>query len=143
MIGMGSRVTLHLELRLQDGMVVESTFGDEPLSLVLGDGTLDRGLELALLGLRAGDRQTLTLMPGQAFGTRDQAAVQVVERARFPRDMSLEPGQIIGFTTDEGEELAAAVVAVDGDEVTVDFNHPLAGRQIEFEVEILSTEAGA
>ena len=67
-ITVGSRVTLHFALRLSDGWVAESSFDGEPVSFVMGDGTLDKGLELALYGLKTGDRQTLTLMPGQAFG---------------------------------------------------------------------------
>ena len=139
-IGMGSRVTLHFALRLADGMPVESSFEDEPVRFTLGDGTLDRGLELALLGLVPGDRQTLTLMPGQAFGTRDTAALQRIERTKFPAELALEAGQIIGFTAEDGTEMAGAVIEVEEQHVQVDFNHPLAGREIEFEVQILAVE---
>jgi len=139
-IGTGSRVTLHFAIRLADGMLVESSFDDEPVSFVIGDGTLDKGLELALLGLVAGARQTLTLMPGQAYGRRDEAALQQVRKAQFPEDMLLEPGQIIGFTSEDGEEMAGAIVETGGEYVKVDFNHPLAGREIEFEVHILAVE---
>ena len=139
-ITFGSRITMHFALRLMDGMTAESSFDDEPLSFVLGDGTLDKGLEMALIGLVAGDRQTLTLMPGQAFGMRDAEAVQSVPRGRFPDDMPLEKGQIIGFTGADGEELAGAIIETEGDHVKVDFNHPLAGREIEFEVHILTVE---
>ncbi|GMQ89642.1 MAG: FKBP-type peptidyl-prolyl cis-trans isomerase [Gammaproteobacteria bacterium] len=137
---MGSRVTMHFALRLSDGMLVESSFDDEPVSFVVGDGTLDKGLELALLGLVAGGRQTLTLMPGQAYGRRDEAALQQVGKAQFPEDILLEPGQIIGFTSEDGEEMAGAIVEIEDDHVKVDFNHPLAGREIEFEVHILAVE---
>ena len=136
-ITIGSRVTMHFSLKLSDGMLVESSFDDQPLSFVVGDGTLDRGLELALIGLREGDHQVLTLMPGQAFGARDQAAVQLVETSRFPADMQLEPGQIVGFSGPDGEEIAGAVLEVQDQQVQVDFNHPLAGREIVFETRIL------
>jgi len=139
-IGMGSRVTMHFALRLADGMLVESSFDDEPVSFVVGDGTLDKGLELALLGLVADARQTLTLMPGQAFGTRDEAALQRVPKAQFAEDMPLEPGQIIGFSSEDGEEVAGAIIEIEDEHVQVDFNHPLAGREIEFEVHILAVE---
>ncbi|HED19819.1 MAG TPA: peptidylprolyl isomerase [Gammaproteobacteria bacterium] len=131
---------MHFALRLADGMPVESSFDDEPISFVMGDGTLDKGLELALLGLVAGGRQTLTLMPGQAYGRRDEAALQQVQKAQFPEDMLLEPGQIIGFTSEDGEEVAGAIVETGDEYVKVDFNHPLAGREIEFEVHILAVE---
>ncbi len=131
---------MHFALRLADGMPVESSFDDEPVSFTLGDGTLDRGLELALLGLVPGDRQTIALMPGQAFGMRDAAALQSVERTKFPAGLTLEEGQIIGFTGEDGTEMAGAIVAIEAQHVQVDFNHPLAGREIEFEVQILAVE---
>jgi FKBP-type peptidyl-prolyl cis-trans isomerase SlpA len=139
-ITFGSRVTLHFSIKLADGMLVESSFDDQPEIFVVGDGSIDRGLEMAIIGLRPGDKQTLTLMPGQAFGERDPSAIQTLPRAQFPADMKLEPGQIIGFTDDKGEEVAGAVLVLDEQQVKVDFNHPLAGREIIFEVEILAVE---
>jgi FKBP-type peptidyl-prolyl cis-trans isomerase SlpA len=132
---------MHFSLKLADGMVVESSFDDEPITFRVGDGTLDHGLELALIGLREGDHQTLTLMPGQAFGRRDEGAIQGVDRGLFPDDMELRAGQIVGFSGVDGEELAAAVLEVDEEQVRVDFNHPLAGREIIFETRILAIEA--
>ena len=139
-ITIGSRVTMHFSLSFADGMMVESSFDDEPVSFVVGDGTLDKGLELAIIGLRDGDEQTLTLMPGQAFGERDEQGLKEVERSQFPQDMTLEPGMIIGFAHEDGTELAAAVVEVTEERVSVDFNHPLAGREIIFRVKILEVE---
>jgi len=136
----GSRVRLHLALRLADGTVAESSFGDEPLEIVIGAGALAPGLELALYGMRPGQRQTLTLHPGQAFGNRDPEAVGWLPRSRFPANMKLEPGALVGFTGPEGEEVAALVVAAEADRVQMDFNHPLAGKPIIFESEILSVE---
>ena len=139
-ITIGSAVTMHFSLRLADGTVADSSFDDEPVNFTVGDGALDKGLELALIGLRAGDRQTLTLMPGQAFGARDEAALQWVDRDRFPADMALEEGQIIGFSGESGEDIAGAVIGIQDQRIRVDFNLPLAGREIEFEVEILSVD---
>ena len=137
-ITIGSSVTMHFSLALADGMLVESSFNDQPVSFVLGDGSIDKGLELALIGLVAGARQRLTLMPGQAFGERDESAIQSIPKSRFPEYMDLEPGQIIGFSGENGEEVAGAIVAIEDQEVTVDFNHPLAGREISFDVQILN-----
>lgn len=139
----GSRVRLHLAIRLADGTVAESSFGDEPIELVIGDGTLVHGLELALYGMRAGQRQTLTLAPAQAYGERDGDAVGWLPRAQFPADMALVPGALVGFCGQHGEEVAALVIAVEDDRVQIDFNHPLAGKPIVFEAEILSVEPPA
>ena len=132
-----STVTLHLSLTLEDGTVAESTFDDEPLTFILGDGTLVEGLELGLYGLRPGDTQRLSLFPEQAFGLRDPEKVHRLPRADFPADMALEPGCIIGFDTPEGEELPGMIVSTDDTSVEVDFNHPLAGRVVIFDVEII------
>jgi FKBP-type peptidyl-prolyl cis-trans isomerase SlpA len=121
-------------------MLVDSSFDDEPQTFVVGDGSVDKGLELALIGLRPNERQTLTLMPGQAFGQRDESNVRWLPKTSFPADMCLEPGQIVGFTVADGEELAGAVLEIDQARVKVDFNHPLAGREIVFEVHILAVE---
>ena len=132
-----STVTLHLSLTLEDGTVAESTFDDEPLTFILGDGTLVEGLELGLYGLRPGDTQRLSLFPEQAFGLRDPKKVHRLPRADFPAEMALEPGCIIGFDTPEGEELPGMIVSTDDTSVEVDFNHPLAGRVVIFDVEII------
>lgn len=134
----GSEVTLHFRITLPDGTEALSTFGEEPLTVVIGDGTLRGGLELALYGLKAGDTQRLTLEPDQAFGFHDEALIHQMPRSDFPDDMTLEEGQVIGFTAPSGDEAAGSVMAVGEDQVTVDFNHPLAGKQVTFEVEILA-----
>ena len=136
-VNVASTVTLHLSLTLEDGTVAESTFEDSPLTFTMGDGTLVQGLELGLYGLQAGDSQRLALYPEQAFGLRDPEKVQRLPRAEFGAELELEPGLIIGFTTPAGEELAGAVLSMDGDSVEVDFNHPLAGRNIIFDVNII------
>jgi FKBP-type peptidyl-prolyl cis-trans isomerase SlpA len=129
-----------LSIAFPDGAVVDNTFDDDPVSFTIGDGFLDEGLELALIGLKAGDHQSLTLMPGQAFGIPDSESIKLMPLSAFNDDMLLEPGVIIAFTSSEGEELAGTVREVSGNEVEVDFNHPLAGREIIFKVEVLSVD---
>lgn len=133
-----STVTLHLSLSLEDGTVAESTFEDEPLTFTMGDGTLEEGLELGLYGLKAGNTQRLVLEPGQAFGLHDPARLHQLSRSEFSTELELEPGVIIGFDTPSGEELPGTIVSLTDETVEVDFNHPLAGRVIVFEVEIIT-----
>ena len=136
-IGIASSVTLHLSLTLEDGTVAESTFGEDPLRFTMGDGTLVHGLELALYGLRPGDTQRLELYPEQHFGQRDPEKIQRLPRSQFGTGMAPEPGQIIGFTSQDGDEIPGAVLSVDQDSIEVDFNHPMAGHTVIFDVEIL------
>ena len=139
-IDVSSRVTLHLSLTLEDGTVAETTFGAEPLEFTMGDGTLVHGLELGLYGLMPGDVQRLELYPEQAFGLRDPGDVHTLPRADFDADIKLQPGVIVGFEMPTGEEVAGAVQSLDEDSVDVDFNHPLAGHTIVFDVEIIDVE---
>ena len=136
-ISPGSTVTLHLSLTLQNGTVAESTFDDEPLTFKMGDGSLAEGLELGLYGLRSGDTQRLELYPEQAFGLHDPGKVHQLPRTDFDAQLVLEPGSIIGFDTPGGEELSGTIIAFDDATVEVDFNHPLAGRVVIFDVEII------
>jgi len=136
-IGTGSTVTLNLSLALEDGRIAESTLEGEPHTFTVGDGSLLPGLELALCGLRPGDIQHLLLHPAQAFGLRDPARIHFMPRTSFTDDINLEPGLIIGFTDTGGEELPGTVLSVTDTAVEVDFNHPLAGHAITFDVEII------
>lgn len=136
-IGFNSTVVMHSTITLEDGTVADTTVGAEPLRFTMGDGSLIAGLELALFGLKAGDRQSLRIGPADAFGFRDEQNVHWMERAEFPADMTLETGMIIEFVTPSGEEIPGAIQEVREDSVQVDFNHPLAGHEISFEVEIL------
>lgn len=139
----GSRVRLHVSITLADGTVAESTFATEPLELVMGDGALVHGLELALYGMRAGEQQALTLHPDQAYGAHDPDAVGWMPREQFPAEMQLQPGSLVGFTGPQGEEVAALVLVVEAERVQIDFNHPLAGKPIVFAAEIISVEPPA
>jgi len=136
-IAPGSRVTLHFTLGTEDGSELTSTFDGEPARVTLGDGSLIEGLELALIGLGVGGEQTITLSAEQAFGRRDESRIHSLPRSDFPDDMDLEPGLVVAFETPMGEELAGVVLETSESDVLVDFNHPLAGRDIVFRAKIL------
>ena len=133
----GCTVTLHLAIALEDGTEAISTFGEEPVNLQMGDGTLQPGLELALYGLKAGDTQTLRLLPEQAYGLRDPGLIQYMPLSEFDAGFTPEIGQIIAFALPSGDEAAGMILAIEDGQVEVDFNHPLAGHEIAFRVEIL------
>jgi FKBP-type peptidyl-prolyl cis-trans isomerase SlpA len=141
-IGPGSEVLMHFTLSLMDGTVADSTREGEPLRFVMGDGSLIEGLELVLYGLKQGDQQCLSIEPRDAFGFPDEDNIHTMPRSEFPADIQLEAGLIIGFTTPSGEEVPGAIQEIKGDEVVVDFNHPLAGHEIVFDVEILEVKPG-
>lgn len=139
----GCPVTLHLSIALEDGTEAVSTFGEDPVELQMGDGTLQPGLELALYGLRAGDTQTLKLMPEQAYGPRNPELIQYMPLTDFDNEFTPEVGQIIAFALPNDEEAAGMVLGIESGQVEVDFNHPLAGHEITFKTEIISVSPPA
>ena len=135
----GDRVTLHYRLEC-NGHEVVNTFPDEPESFTLGSGELEIRLEALLLGLQVGEHAAYELGPDEAFGPRDEELVHTLPRSDFPTDMELEVGHGVQFDLPNGKSMMGTVLAIDGETVTVDFNHPLAGQPVNFEVEILSVE---
>lgn len=133
----GCRVRVHLRLSFPDGEEAISTFNDAPLDFTLGDGTLTPGLEMALYGMRAGEKDRLELMPEQAYGPRNEALIHTLPRSDFNPELVLEPGSVIQFAAPNGEDTPGTVVSVSEDEVEVDFNHPLAGVPVILEIEVL------
>lgn len=136
-ITMHSQVLMHYSISLTNGAEIESCFKDEPVAITMGQGQLTEGMELALFGLKEGDRQTLTLTPEQCFGYRDEANIHNMSLADFPGDMQPEPGSAYWFDTADGDDMPGSVLSVKDDIVKVDFNHPLAGQSLVFTVEIV------
>jgi len=137
MIARNSLVTFFYQLGLPDGAVLEDIFDEEPMTVQLGQDEMAEGLELALIGLEPGDKQTIDIEPELAFGYPDETLLRSVPRAEFDSEFELEPGLIIEFATDEEETLPGTIVDFDEDEVQVDLNHPLAGQTIRYSVEIV------
>ena len=137
----GARVVLRYRLSLADGTLVDASEEGDPLVLTVGDGTLEEGLEALLLGLGAGARATFHLAPGQAFGLPDPEAVHLLPRADFPEGLALEAGTVVACTAPSGLEVAGTVLEAGEGGVRVDFSHPLAGRSLVFEVEVLEVHA--
>jgi FKBP-type peptidyl-prolyl cis-trans isomerase SlpA len=134
-IGPEKKITLHFEIRLENGDVVDSNFASQPATFTVGDGNMLAGFEAAIFGLKVGDRQAFQITPEHGFGMSNPSNIQNVDRENFA-DMDLEAGLVVGFQDASGE-LPGVVVSFDEKNVSVDFNHPLAGKTLEFEVEIL------
>jgi FKBP-type peptidyl-prolyl cis-trans isomerase SlpA len=136
-IGPGTQVTLHFALELEDGSVVDSNFDAEPVTFVMGDGNLLPGFEEALLGLQAGDEKSFVIAPEKGFGDYNPENIQEFPRNQFPADVELSEGLVLSFADAQSNEVPGVVQEFDERTVTVDFNHPLAGRDIEFSVRII------
>lgn len=137
-IAHGSRVELHFEVSLPNGTVIDSTFGrDEPVALTIGDESLLAGFEQVLINLKAGDTRTAHLPPSEAFGDWNGENVQTFSKTQFALS---EPNPTVGMMmefNDKGKNSLIGVISeVNDDVVKVDFNHPLAGQDVLFKVQI-------
>ncbi len=139
-IGPGLEVTLHFSLKLEDDSVIDSNFDSDPATFVVGDGKMLSGFEKALFGLRAGARESFLITPEQAFGQPNPKNIQEIRRDRFDSNLELAEGLVLTFEDASGGEVPGVVTEFDETTVTVDFNHPLAGRDIIFDVEILEVK---
>ena len=139
-IDKGTRVKLHFALKFEDGETVDSTFDKEPATLEIGDENLPENFEAYLMGLKAGDHKTFEVPPEKAFGQHNPSNIQTFKRHEFSADMVLELGVVISFADARQQELPGVIKRVEGDQVDVDFNHPLAGHTLQFEVQIIDVE---
>lgn len=137
-IGPGSTVIFHFDIKLSDGSAAESTrVHNKPAKLQMGDGSLSPAFEAQLGGMAAGDKRTFTLAPEDAYGMPNPDNIYYVDRSKFSADAPAKVGMIVGFAMPDGSELPGLIREVVGESVTVDFNHPLAGQTLTFSVEIV------
>lgn len=142
MIEEGSQVQLHFALKLQDDSIVDSTFEKAPAELHIGDGNLPKAFEQRLIGLSAGDHKQFLLSPEEAFGQHNPSNVQWLSRKQFQQDLEISEGLVVSFADASGSELPGVIKSISDTEVEVDFNHPLAGQSLWFEVNILNCQPG-
>jgi len=129
-------VTINYTLTGNDGEVIDSSTGHEPLAYIHGTDYMIPGLEQALEGHAVGDSLSVTVEPKDGYGERNESLVQLVQRELFGNVEKLEPGMQFQAHTDDGIEMVT-ITAVNEDEITVDGNHPLAGATLNFDVEVV------
>lgn len=140
-VNSNSAVLVHFTLKLPDGTTAESTWGNgKPALFRLGDGSLSAPLERQLIGLRVGEKSAFTLQPEAAFGAENPDLIQFFSRRDFAKTGVPDIGTIMLFTAIDGGEMPGVVREVAEDSITVDFNHPLAGHPVSFNIEVLEID---
>jgi len=137
----GDTVRVHYTGKLEDGQTFDSSAGGEPIAFQLGAGQVIPGFEEAVVGMAPGERKTITLDPDQAYGEHRDDLVFTVPRTQFPEDMTLEEGLRVTATTQSGQQIDMTVVKLADDAVTLDANHPLAGKTLVFDIELVEIAA--
>ncbi len=136
----GDVVHVHYTGKLQEGEVFDSSQEKEPLQLKVGEGKIIPGFEQALIGMQPGEKKTFDLPPEEAFGDRKDELVHVIERKQVPPDLKLEVGMQLALEAQGQEPIPAQVVDLSETTVTLDTNHPLAGKALTFEIDVVDIE---
>ena len=139
-ISKGSQVTLDYELRV-DGEVIDSSRERGPLRYEQGRDQIIRGLETILEGKEAGEEFEVDISPEDAYGIRDERAVQEIPRSALPETITPEVGLALQAKTKDGQVFQVIIVQVNSESVVIDFNHPLAGKILKFKIQAVKVES--
>ena len=136
----GDTVQIHYTGTLQDGTTFDSSEGRDPLKFEVGSGQIIPGLDEALPGMVAGDKKTVNVPAEAAYGPVEPNARQEVPREQIPAEIPLEAGAQLQMQTPDGRAVPVTVVDVTDTVVTLDANHPLAGKDLTFDIELVSVD---
>lgn len=128
--------TLHV-----DGEEIDSSKGQDPLQFLAGYGNIISGLEREMMGMKVGESKDVVIQPGDGYGEYDDQAFMEVPRSEFPKDMDVQEGLELSVRDDQGQSRYARIDAIEGDTVTLNFNHPLAGDELHFNVKVVDLRA--
>lgn len=134
----GNTVRIHYTGTLEDGSVFDSSEGRDPLEFTVGSGQIIPGLDRAIDGMATGEQKTVTIPATEAYGEYQADAKQSVPREQIPADIPLDPGTMLNMQTPDGRQVPVQVAEVTEESVTLDANHPLAGKDLTFAVELVS-----
>lgn len=133
----GDTVRVHYRGSLEDGTVFDSSYGKDPFELALGSSQAIAGFEAGVLGMVVAETKKIVIEPKEAYGEPLAELIISIERSRLPKDVIPKPGMMLNLTTDQGKSTSVMVSSVKNDTVVLDANHPLAGRRLIFEIELL------
>lgn len=134
----GDKIALHYTGTLSDGSVFDTSEGRGPLEFTVGSGEVIVGLDNELPGMRVGDKKTITAVAEEAYGPLHENARQPVPRDQFPDDVPMEVGTTLQMQTPEGGIVMVTIAEVGEESVVLDANHPLAGKDLTFAIELVS-----
>jgi len=134
----GDTVRINYTGMLHDGTIFDSSIGRHPMQFTVGKGQLIAGFEKAVLGMAAGDKKTVVIPVAEAYGPRQDSAVVEVERKNLPPNLDAQIGQRLELTQEDDSTILVTVTGASETSLTLDANHPLAGKELTFEIELVS-----
>ena len=137
----GNTVSVHYKGTLNDGEQFDSSYDrGEPITFTVGSGQMIAGFNDGIVGMKVGQKKKVKLSPEQAYGDHNPEAIQEVTKQNFPEDFDFETGKVVHGTANTGQPFIATILTEQEETVTLDFNHPMAGKDLNFELELVSIE---
>ena len=133
----GDKVKVHYKGTLNDGSVFDSSEGREPLEFVVGSGQVIPGFDNAVMGLSVGESKSVNIPSAEAYGPYQENMVLAIEKDKFPAGLSLTVGEQLQIPSQNGQPVVVVIKEVTDDKVTLDANHPLAGQDLNFNIELV------
>ena len=133
----GDTVKVHYKGTLEDGEVFDSSEGRDPLEFTMGTGQLIPGFEKAVLGLKVGDSTTANIPSAEAYGESNPQMIVEVEKSQLPTDLEAQVGTQLQLNQPNGQAIPVLITKVEDEKVTLDANHPLAGKDLTFDIEVV------
>ncbi|MCD6161716.1 MAG: peptidylprolyl isomerase [candidate division Zixibacteria bacterium] len=134
---LGDTVKIHYIGKLENGLIFDCTRDNEPFEIQVGSGKSVPGFEMGLTGMAIGDKRTIAVSPEDGFGLRDEKLSDKINKSDLPDNITIAVGKQLMMPHSDGEFIRATITEIQSDSITVDLNHPLAGRKLIFEVEML------
>jgi peptidylprolyl isomerase len=135
----GDTIKVNYTGRFENGDVFDSSEGHEPLKFTVGSGQLIRGFEEAVIGMSVGETQTVTIEPEKGYGVRNDELIVDLPKTAVPEEMAIEPGMHVELMDQDGNPVPAQIAEILDDVVKMDINHPLAGKNLVFDIELVET----
>jgi peptidylprolyl isomerase len=139
----GDTVKVHYKGTLTDGTVFDSTYEQEPLEFTIGEGKIIPGFEESVVGMEEGQTKDVSVAPEQAYGDYNENGVVNFPRENLPEDINPELGMTLQMTTPEEQTVYVTVTEIEDETITLDANHPLAGKDLHFQIELLEVNQSA
>ncbi|MEW4491021.1 peptidylprolyl isomerase [Thalassoglobus sp. JC818] len=133
----GDTVRIHYDGKLEDGTQFDSSEGRDPLEFTLGGGQVIPGFDKAVEGMSVGDKKSVTIPPDEAYGPRNDKLIQDVPKSKLPDEITPAVGMQLQSLNEAGQVIRVSVTEVTDDSITIDGNHPLAGKPLEFDIELV------
>ena len=133
----GLFISVHYKGTLENGEVFDTSEGRHPMEVEMGAGQVITGFEKALMGMAVNEKKNFTIEPEEAYGYRDESLTHAFARSEVPAEMDVKVGQTIALSSPEGQQVPAQIVEADDQKVVVDLNHPLAGKTLTFDIEVV------